>query len=373
MAKNAEEQRDAVRLIAEARVKTGDFIARLMLTYAAFAAFCVFALLSPDRLMILPQASVNMPFAGNVSFLAFMLVAPAVLIVMRVYLEVYVHRWRLLDRELTPESEPKTVSPLKHPLLRVFSAIVLYPLLPAILFLFVWKAAAGFIWVDAILGVAVACLVAQVARLMPWPSHVRWAMCVIGIFVGGGFAAYVVVPHRGLDLSREDLSGAILRRQDLSDANLSDANLQRAKLTWANLQEANLTGANLQGAILDGALLQSANLQKAQVQGAKFVFASLQLAKLGEANLQEANLGGANLRGANLIYTDLSRADLSKANLRGANLGVATLSGAKHVKQEQLDSACYAELFGPPKLDEGLKPPPAKPSNECPSPKTSSD
>ncbi len=47
MASEDEEQRRT----AEARVKTGDFIARLMMAYAGFAAFCVFALLSPDRLV----------------------------------------------------------------------------------------------------------------------------------------------------------------------------------------------------------------------------------------------------------------------------------------------------------------------------------
>jgi len=47
--------------------------------------------------MIDAQASLNMPFAGTVSFLAFMVVAPVVLIGMRVYLEVYVQRWRQLD------------------------------------------------------------------------------------------------------------------------------------------------------------------------------------------------------------------------------------------------------------------------------------
>ena len=126
--------------IAEARVKTGDFIARLMMAYAGFAAFCIFTLLSPDRPMIEAKASLDMPFAGTVSFLAFMLVAPALLIGMRVYLEVYVQRWRELDAELDAESEPKTVSPLKHPLLRIFSAFVLYPLLLALLGLFTWKA-----------------------------------------------------------------------------------------------------------------------------------------------------------------------------------------------------------------------------------------
>jgi hypothetical protein len=81
-----------------------------------------------------------------VSFLAFMVVAPVVLIGMRVYLEVYVQRWRQLDAKLDPEAEPETISPLKHPLLRRFSAVVFYPLLPALLALFTWKAAGKAVW-----------------------------------------------------------------------------------------------------------------------------------------------------------------------------------------------------------------------------------
>ena len=139
---DGEQQREAMRRIAEARVKTGDFIARLMMAYAGFAAFCFFALFSPDRLMIDAQASLDMPLAGTVSFLAFMVVAPVVLIGLRVYLEVYVQHWRQLDAQLGPKTEPRTLSPLKHPLLRRFFYLEFYFLLTAMLLLFTWKAAA---------------------------------------------------------------------------------------------------------------------------------------------------------------------------------------------------------------------------------------
>jgi uncharacterized protein YjbI with pentapeptide repeats len=52
-----------------------------------------------------------------------------------------------------------------------------------------------------------------------------------------------------------DLSGARVRRTNLSNANLTQANLANADLSGANLQ-----GANLAGAILDGTILRGADL-----------------------------------------------------------------------------------------------------------------
>lgn len=85
-----------------------------------------------------------------------------------------------------------------------------------------------------------------------------------------------------------DLSGADLRRLDLSYKTLSYRNLCNATLLYANLSGANLRGANLAGASLFG------------------------------ANLRGANLSNADLRGANLMNADLEGADLEGANLEGA-------------------------------------------------------
>ena len=59
---------------------------------------------------------------------------------------------------------------------------------------------------------------------------------------------------------RANLSGADLRRADLSEANLSGADLRRADLSDANLRGANLRRANLSEADLRGANLRRANL-----------------------------------------------------------------------------------------------------------------
>src|SRR6266849_10683402 len=63
-----------------------------------------------------------------------------------------------------------------------------------------------------------------------------------------------------------DLSGAKVRRTNLSHTNLARANLSHADLTGANLRGANLAGAILTGTILRGADLREVrNLTKEQL------------------------------------------------------------------------------------------------------------
>lgn len=63
-----------------------------------------------------------------------------------------------------------------------------------------------------------------------------------------------------------DLSGAKVRRTNLSHADLTRANLSHADLTGADLRGANLAGAILMGTILRGADLSDVkNLTKQQL------------------------------------------------------------------------------------------------------------
>ena len=65
-----------------------------------------------------------------------------------------------------------------------------------------------------------------------------------------------------------NLSGAYLRRADLSDAYLSGADLRRANLSGADLSGADLSDANLIGANLSDADLSDADLIGANLSGA---------------------------------------------------------------------------------------------------------
>ena len=92
-----------------------------------------------------------------------------------------------------------------------------------------------------------------------------------------------------------DLSGAKLRRANLTRADLSEANLKGADMRYADLSRANLKGADLSGVDLSRAILRYADLTR-------------------------ANLSGANLSGANLRWADFSGADLKGAVLRNAKM-----------------------------------------------------
>lgn len=143
---------------------------------------------------------------------------------------------------------------------------------------------------------------------------------------------------RDTGLCRDDLTGANLRGtnllgMDLSSAKLQGADLREANLRWTNFRSldiglffpADLSKSNLSNAILFFANLSKANLtdailNKARITGANLSEADLARADLSEANLRKADLRKANLTGANLRHADLQEANLTGVNLEGANL-----------------------------------------------------
>ncbi|MEO1606289.1 MAG: pentapeptide repeat-containing protein [Pseudomonadota bacterium] len=124
-----------------------------------------------------------------------------------------------------------------------------------------------------------------------------------------------------VNLQKEDLSGGLFDRANLSGAFLTGVqaangsfqgtDLRGARLGYAKLNQADLRWAQLQGAILIGAQLQGAFLNGARLQGAF----------LNGAQLQGAGLGRAQLQGANLVGAEFDEAtSLKDATLRGASL-----------------------------------------------------
>ena len=175
-----------------------------------------------------------------------------------------------------------TLLPLQNPLIRLFSGLIFYMLLPVAMLLFAWKAAVFPDWGSALFSVAVAVIASHV--MLPF-SKFSWRskglLSVSAAIIAGGVMLGFGPLRRPFDLYRANLSGQWLAGEDLRKANLSDANLNSA-----DLSDANLSGADLSGANLSGANLFSANLSGADLSG---------------ANLSGANLSGANLIGANLI------------------------------------------------------------------------
>src|SRR5262249_54756712 len=70
-------------LIGKAKDETATQVTRIGLTFLGTAAFCLLSLLSPDSALLGGSEKINVPLAGPVSFFGFMLLGPAVLIVLR--------------------------------------------------------------------------------------------------------------------------------------------------------------------------------------------------------------------------------------------------------------------------------------------------
>ena len=315
-------------LISKARDETATQITRIGLTFLGTAAFCLLSLLSPDSALLGGSEKINVPFAGPVSFLGFMLLGPAVLIVLRVYLQIYVEHGDRLDRlaRSAPAVRAPILVPLENSLMRLFSGLIFYMLLPVAMLLFAWKAAVFPAWGLGLFGVAVAVIASHV--MLPF-SRLSWRskglLSVSAAIIAGGVMLSFGPPHRQFHLFHANLSGQWLFNEDLGQADLGLANLRDANLSGANLSEAYLFNADLRFATLD-----SANLRDANLGGA-----NLSIAKLRDASLAGAWLFKANLSGADLRFAKVRDADLSDANLSGANL-----SGVENLTQAQLDKAC---------------------------------
>lgn len=306
-------------LISKARDETATQVTRIGLTFLGTAAFCLLSLLSPDSALLGSSEKINVPFAGPVSFFGFMLLGPAVLIVLRVYLQIYVEHNDRLDRLARSASVVRapTLVPLQNSLIRLLSGLIFYTLLPLAMILFAWKGAVFPAWGSALCGVAVAVIASHV--MLPlirfsWPQRAL-ACAGVGILAVGVMLGLKHPLHRQFDLFRANLSGQWLPGEYLRKANLAIANLSNANLSGANLSNATLRVADLSNALLGTADLSMADLSYANLTGAYLVY--------------------ADLSGAKLLDATLSNANLNKTDLRGADL-----RGAKGLTQTQLHEAC---------------------------------
>src|SRR5215475_13821099 len=85
-------------LIIKAWDETATQVTRIGLTFIGTAAFCLLSLLTPDSALLGGSEKINVPLAGSVSFFGFMLLGPALLIGLRVYLQIYVEHSERLER-----------------------------------------------------------------------------------------------------------------------------------------------------------------------------------------------------------------------------------------------------------------------------------
>ena len=242
-------------LISKARDETATQVTRIGLTFLGTTAFCLLSLLSPDSALLGGNEKINVPLAGTVSFFGFMLLGPMVLIVLRVYLQIYVEHSDRLDRLARSVSVVRapTLVPLRNPPIRVLSGLTFYLLLPVAMMLFAWKAAVFPNWGAGLLCVATGVVVSHV--MLPfsrfsWPSKASLSVAAAIIAVG---LLFVFPMRRPFDLYHANLSGQWLLEVDLRNANLNYSNLSNASLMLVNLTSAWLIGANLSAANLSKA------------------------------------------------------------------------------------------------------------------------
>src|SRR5262245_32276549 len=219
-------------LISKATDETATQITRVGLTFLGTTAFCLLSLLSPDIALLGGSERINVPLAGPVSFFGFMLLGPAVLIMLRVYLQIYVEHSDRLDRlaRSARVMRAPTLVPLQNSLIRLFSGFIFYLLLPVTMTLFAWKAAVFPAWGSGLFGVAVAVIAIHVMLAFSrfsWRSKGLLSVSA-AIIAGGAMLGFPL--HRPFNLYHANLSGQWLEGEDLP--RLSWNTLTWSTLTW---------------------------------------------------------------------------------------------------------------------------------------------
>ena len=146
--------------------------------------------------------------------------------------------------------------------------------------------------------------------------------------------ALTVVPER--DIPRMVSFGGACVRCDLSGRQLSGA-----RFLGADFSGSVLIGADLRDASMTGADFSRSDLSRSDLTGANITGADFEGARLREVRLDSAWIRGVSFTGS----------DLEGASLRGVVFSGVDLSGARNLRQEQLDAACAQ---GAVKLPRGM-------------------
>ncbi len=262
--------------LLEAQAETARTINRLMLTLLGLGLASTLTVGFPDSYLLTTATTVSIPFAGAASFKALFILGPVLLICVRAYLEIYVTHWRRLDGLLrrSPSARVRRlpiVSPFRHPLLRLFSGFILYPLVPLVLGIFTYEAMVFRQWGVGLLYLTLASTLVLVCLRFSWAWPYRFIappLALLTIIVTAEHEGGLDGFRRPFKLQLANLERSILSYEDLRSADLRGAKLNEANLTRAQLEGADLSGAQLEGANLSGAQLKGADLTRTNFEGA---------------------------------------------------------------------------------------------------------
>lgn len=321
--------------------ETSRVVKRVFLTLLGTCLFCIITLAgSPDIQLITPDAVVTLPLLNyDIGFEAFLLVGPAVLIALVLYLHIFVGQQRCF--ELPVEHRAAILPNFSSWSARLTATSIFYWLVPFTLAAFAWKA-----WPrpdGPLLGALTVLVTSSLVflQIRRCPSESRpWAVPLfLASLITFSAGCFVLIEKRQLNLFKANLAEKDLRNTNLAGAYAAEADLHGANLNGADLSGADLSGADLSAAKLGGTNLSGADLQYANMRGALGIVSNMSGADLRGANLNEAELNMVNFDRANLSRAKLSGVDLTGSRLTGVNLSGADLRGAL-VDQSQIDQAC---------------------------------
>jgi len=301
-------------------------------TMTALIGYCLFSLLAlgaPVKDLISNNA-ITIPVADStVSFSAFLIVGPLILLCLTSYLHIFLGYLTELGQPREKASLPFLFNMQKRfPLL--LTDTIFYWLTPIVLFVFAVTARIqGRTYVLLLTFIAVITtmllLVIKIRR-SHWTKSsfqpFRWLFLVSIPFI----VLLVLIWSNAFYSEGANLRSADLRRLKIEYAELAHANLSFADLSYSELRYADFASAYLFETKLNYADLQHSSFERTALEHTEFVGANLSNANLFGAKFIRADLTNANLFGAALRHAYFFQSSLDNVNLECANLNNATLN-----------------------------------------------
>ncbi len=328
--------------------------------------FFFMMLLGQSDAALLTRETIKVPIADvEVDVVGFFIVGPLILVGGGLYLHILIGHWTNLGGNRYEHGLPFVFN-LPYRTARFVSTLMMYWLVPAILFMFARRSAVAAspegVRIGEVLGTtavlaSAATLFLQLRRMQPADTTGRlpfsgfWLLTLFLCWSTGSLS--FLTDPRGLrleiaDLSGLDLSGKVFSNAAMRRVKLVESKLIRSDLSGANLSEADLSTADLTDADLGSTVLSGTNLSGASLLRTKLNYAKLQGAELNRAIFKDAELAGANLRTANLVEAILDGADLRSASFENANLAGASMAGVRNWRNADFRGAILTGVKNPP-------------------------